>query len=195
MDFSSPTVAAQSCHVGPEQKYYDYFTDKTGFYTFSPLYGLSAGSSRRRGILSPPRVACVEYALSPRRASSSLRQCPTTSREQARAAKSARLTLAVSNSLGLDGLLQGRSPVLQALADRQADKATPRGSPQTERRLLRFARSRQRHARSTRHRRRPRSGLCNAAKLNLYPAPPDMMVTVDREGQAPGALSFVWSAS
>jgi len=187
MDFLADRRGGNHALWDAQQKYYDYFTDKTGvFKPFSPLYGLSVGIVtddedffRRRA-----RPA-VEYALS--RKTSVFAPYDNADNKQANSAGRAvgAPYLGHEQLVSLDALFQSRSPVLQALAEQKASKAPLRESPQTEegffdlldrasatRDPLDIAAARE-------------AAYDNAAKLSLYPAPPDAMVTVDRDGKVP----------
>lgn len=234
MDFLADRNGRNYALWDPQQKYYDYFTDKTGiFKPFSPLYGLSAAIVtddedffRRRA-----RPA-VEYALS--RKTSVFAPYDNADNKQA---NSAGRTVGApyvgyAQLVSLHELFQGRTPALRALAEAKgaakgklsdslarwqlsnadnpvlevapvADKRTGLSAlPPDDARTI-AARMLGKNAafseedffdlldladttREPQYIRAARDAAYqNAAKINLYPAPPDANVTVDREGLVP----------
>jgi hypothetical protein len=187
MDFLADRRGGNHAMWDPQQKYFDYFNDKTGvFKPFSPLYGLSAGIVTDDEAFFRTRARpAVEYALS--RKTSVFAPYDNADNKQANSAGREVGAPYVSHEqlVTLDELFQGRSPVLRALAEEKADKSPRQASPQTEEGFFDLIdRASSTHdARDIAAARE--AAYYNAAKLNLYPAPPDAMVTVDRDGQAP----------
>jgi len=158
----------------PQQKYYDYFTDKTGvFKPFSPLYGLSAAivTDDEEFFRQRARPA-VEFALS--RRTNVFAPYDNTDNKQARSAtrELGAPYISTAQLASLDELFQHRTPVFRALSGAPAkpasdeekffdlvDRADVQGAVEAAYRI--------------------------AATLNLYPSPPDAMVTVDRGGLVP----------
>lgn len=199
-----------------QQKYYDYFTDKTGvFKPFSPLFGLSAAivTDDEDFFVRRARPA-VEFALS--RPSNVFAPYDAADNGQVRTAGQTvgGSYLSRAQLLSLHQLLQGRSPAISALAN-----ATPRtasslaealadwregdGQPALER-ARRAADKLLKHdgtlgeaelfdlldlalaTGENKYRDATRTAAYHAAsRVNLYPAPPDALLTVDRGGHAP----------
>jgi len=215
MDFLADRTGGNHALWDAQQKYYDYFTDKTGvFKPFSPLYGLSAAIVtddeeffRRRA-----RPA-VEFALS--RKSSVFAPYDNADNKQANSAGRAvggpYPGYAQLSALHL--LFQGRTPALRAMAEAQG--ATPGKLSdalarwQLTREASALDEARQAGVKLSGHgavfgeeaffdlldlaeatheprdiRAAVEAAYHNAAKINLYPAPPETAVTVDRDGKA-----------
>lgn len=187
MDFLANRRGGNRALWDGQQKYYDYFTDKTGvFKPFSPLYGLGAAivTDDEEFFRTRARPA-VEYALSRR----SLIFAPYDNSDNKQANSAQRNVgapcIGGEQLASLDVLFQGRSPVLRALASADTRKARGRPSPQSEEGFfdLLDRASETRDAQDIAAARE--AAYHNAAKLNLYPAPPDATVTMDRGGLAP----------
>ncbi|XHR27146.1 MAG: hypothetical protein ACFUZC_14465 [Chthoniobacteraceae bacterium] len=199
----------------PQQKYYDYFTDKTGiFKPFSPLYGLSVAIATDDETLFNERaLPAVEYALSRRNSVFA----PYDNVDNKQATKAGREVgapyLGYVQLMSLDALFGGRSPVLRALAEakgpakgrledtlalwRATGGAALLTEAQAEAAKLRKSGNLGEDdlfdlldlAAATREPGDIQTAIAaayaNAAQLNLYPTPPDTLVTVDRGGLAP----------
>ncbi len=196
-----------------QQKYYDYFTDKTGiFKPFSPLYGLSAAIVtddekffRDRGL------PAAEFAIS--RRNSVFAPYDNSDNKQANSAVRTvgEPYLGYAQTMSLYDLLQRRTPALRALAEKggmeknsvsdalarwqynsdaaalaEARSAAAKLSPRTEGAffdLLDVADATKDPA--------DINAAVNAAysvaamTLNFYPVPPDENVTVDVGGKGP----------
>lgn len=196
-----------------QQKYYDYFSDKTGiFKPFSPLYGLSlAIVTDDEDLFRRRALPALEFALSRRRSVFA----PYDNSDNKQANSAVRTVgapyLGYAQLLSAYELLQRRAPALLTLAQKQGPEknnladalATWRltGEPQD------LARARSEASRLG-HRQEEElfdlvdlaeatkapadlaaavdAAYSNAAlRLNFYPAPPDTTVTVDRGGVAP----------
>ncbi|MDR0352345.1 MAG: hypothetical protein LBI02_02965 [Opitutaceae bacterium] len=198
----------------PQQKYYDYFTDKTGvFKPFSPLYGLSAAIiTDDETLLHSRALPALEYALS--RPYNVFAPYDNTDNKQA---NSAIRTLGApypgyAQLLALHELLQRRTPALADLARRRgpaknnladalarwrltaapADLAAarslaPRLAGRTEEDLFNLLDLADTTAAPADLAAAREAAHANAAlRLNLYPVPPpDALVTVDRGNRAP----------
>ena len=216
MDFLADRRGGNHALWDAEQKYYDYFTDKTGvFKPFSPLYGLSAAivTDDEEFFRQRARPA-VEYALS--RKTSVFAPYDNADNKQANSAgrQVGAPYLGYAQLVSLDAMFQRRTTALRALAEareppgRRLSDALARWQLTGEADALDAARALGRDS----WRRPPGSAkrtcsTCSiwpmprasrafvrgaveaayhqAAKVNLYPAPPDTLVTVDRDGKAP----------
>ena len=183
MDFLADRNGRNFAMWDAQQKYYDYFTDKTGvFKPFSPLYGLSAAIVtddedffRRRA-----RPA-VEFALS--RRNTVFAPYDNADNKQARSAtrELGAPYVGAAQLASLDELFQHRTPLIQALAQ----AATPAKSGSEEQRFFDAV------DRASASRAPPdvraaiEAAYRIAATLNLYPAPPDATVTMERGGLVP----------
>jgi hypothetical protein len=216
MDFLTDRNGGNHALWDPQQKYFDYFTDKTGvFKPFSPLYGLSAGivTDDEEFFRTRARPA-VEYALS--RKTSVFAPYDNADNKQANSAgrEVGGPYAGYAQLASLHELFQRRTPALRALAEvrgpvngRLSDalalwrlageaealgearalgaKCLGKGAAFGEEEffdLLDLA--------DATHDPKFRRGALdaayhNAAKVNLYPVPPDAMITVDRGGKAP----------
>jgi len=216
MDFLADRHGGNHAMWDPQQKYYDYFTDKTGVYKpFSPLYGLSAAIVTDDEDFFRARARpAVEFALS--RKTSVFAPYDTADNKQANSAarEVGSPYLDFAQLVSLDALLQGRTPALRVLAERKAPtggkladalarwRLTHAPAALDEARALAAKLTARNPAYSeedffdlldlanvTRDppdvRAAQEAAYHNAAKLNLYPAPPDASVTVDRGGQVP----------
>ena len=199
-----------------QQKYYDYFTDKTGvFKPFSPLYGLSAAIVTDDEDFFRQRARpAVEYALS--RRTSLFAPYDNADNQQAKSAgrQVGAPYLGYAQLISLDAMLQRRTPALRMLAETKtpaAEKlsdALARWQLTGDAAALDAARALGARllvkptgfseedlfdlldlADATREpaliRGAVEAAYHQAAKVSLYPAPPDALVTVDREGKAP----------
>jgi hypothetical protein len=199
-----------------EQKYYDYFTDKTGvFKPFSPLYGLSAAIVTDDEEFFRQRARpSVEYALS--RKTSVFAPYDNADNKQANSAgrRVGAPYLGYAQLVSLDAIFQRRTVALRALAEareppgKRLSDALARWQLTGEANALDAARALGSRllakpsalseedlfdlldlADATREPRFLRGAVeaayHQAAKVNLYPAPPDTLVTVDRGGLAP----------
>ncbi len=216
LDFLADRRGGNRALWDEQQKYADYFTDKTGvFKPFSPLYGLSAAIVADDEELFRHRARpAVEYALS--RRTSVFAPYEAADNRQANSAGRAvgAPYLGYVQLATLHQLFQERSPVLLALAEgkgaakeRIADalarwRLTGEAGALGEARAaggkmsganaihseadffdlldLAEATGDAEHVRLARE-----AAYHQAAKLNLYPAPPAQNVTADRGGVAP----------
>jgi hypothetical protein len=216
MDFLADRRGGNHAMWDSQQKYFDYFTDKTGiFKPFSPLYGLGAAivTDDEEFFRTRARPA-VEFALS--RKKSVFAPYDNADNKQANSAgrEVGAPYLSYAQLVSLDALFQRRSPVLRSLAEskgptkgklsdalarwqltgdasaldeakQMALKASHKGASFGEEDffdLLDLA--------SITHEPGDVSAALEAAyhaaaKVNLYPMPPDANVTVDRGGVAP----------
>ncbi len=216
MDFLADRKGRNYAMWDEQQKYYDYFTDRTGvFKPFSPLYGLGAAIVtddedfyRRR---ARPQV---EFALS--RRTSVFAPYETADNKQANSARRevGAPYLSYAQLVSLDRLFQGRTPGLRAMAEAKGPakgklsdmlakwRLTHEADSLAEARAL-AARMASKDASfgeedffdllelaDATHEpedipRALEAAYHVAARLNLYPVPPDTTVTVDRGGLAP----------
>ena len=230
MDFLADRRGGNHALWDSQQKYFDYFTDKTGvFKPFSPLYGLGAAivTDDEEFFRTRARPA-VEFALS--RKTSVFAPYDNADNKQANSAGRTVGTpyLNFAQLLSLDELLQHRSPVLTAFAEAKGPTKGKLSDALARWRLTRSANdlnvARQLGAKlsgkstvfgeedffdlldladATHEPQDVRAALeaayHDAAKLNLYPMPPDQSVTVDRGGHAPvhphsfGRHKNIWS--
>ncbi|MBM3860780.1 MAG: hypothetical protein FJ395_14165 [Verrucomicrobia bacterium] len=158
----------------PQQKYYDYFTDKTGvFKPFSPLYGLSAAivTDDEEFFRQRARPA-VEFALS--RRTNVFAPYDNTDNKQARSAtrKVGGPYIGAAQLTSLDALFQHRTPVFRNIT------GTPAKSASEEGRLFDAVERADTPA-------AVEAAYRVAATLNLYPLPPDTMVTMEKGGLVP----------
>lgn len=199
-----------------QQKYYDYFTDKTGvFKPFSPLYGLAAAivTDDEEFFRTRARPA-VEYALS--RKTSVFAPYDTADNKQANSAgrEVGVPYISYAQLASLHLLFQGRTPALRTLAENKGPTKGKLADALARWRLTRdpaaLGEARALGAKAsgpdsmfseeeffdlldladatqeTEPRRAAREAAYHhAAKVNLYPTPPDTMVTVDRGGKVP----------
>jgi len=216
MDFLADRGGRNHAMWDAQQKYHDYFTDKTGvFKPFSPLYGLSVAIVtddedffRRRA-----RPA-VEYALS--RRNNLFAPYDAADNKQARSARRdlGAPYIGYAQLVSLHELFQRRSPALRALAEakgpakgkisdalarwrltgeadalteaRQAGaKAIASGSVFAEEEFFDLLELADATAEPAHVQAALEAAYHNAAKLNLYPVPPDATVTVERGGLTP----------
>jgi hypothetical protein len=212
LDFLADRHGGNHALWDAEQKYYDYFTDKTGvFKPFSPLYGLSAAIVtddedffRRRA-----RPA-VEYALS--RKTSVFAPYDNADHKQANSAgrEIGAPYPGYAQLASLHELFQRRTPALRALAETK-EPAKGKISDALARWRLNGDAGALQEARTAGTKRglfseedlfdlleltdathdpqfiraAREAAYHNAAKINLYPVPPDAAVTVDRGGMVP----------
>lgn len=185
LDFLADRRGGNRALWDPQQKYYDYFTDKTGvFKPFSPLYGLGAAvvTDDEELFLTRARPA-VEYALS--RKNNLFAPYDAADNRQARSAgrELGAPYLSREQLLSLDEVFQGRSPVLRALAEASppARKSAGFGEEAFFNLLDRACATRDpRDIGAARE-----AAYHNAAKLNLYPVPPEQDIAVDPGGLVP----------
>jgi hypothetical protein len=216
MDFLADRHGGNHALWDPQQKYYDYFTDKTGvFKPFSPLYGLSAAIVTDDEDFYRTRARpAIEYALS--RKTSVFAPYDNADNKQANSAGRAvgAPYIGYAQLVTLDELFQRRTPVFRALAEACGPAAGRLAVLLAQWRLKQDPASLE-EARATAVKLVARktafseeeffdlldlaaathdphdiqaareAAYHNAAKINLYPAPPDSMVTVDRGGLAP----------
>ncbi len=196
-----------------EQKYYDYFSDKTGiFKPFSPLYGLSVAIVTDDERLFKTRgLPAMEYALSRRFSVFA----PYDNSDNKQANSAVRTVgapyLAYAQLLSLHELLQRRTPALRDLAEKRgadtksvsdalacwrltgdattlakARTNSAKLSGRTEDELFDLLDLADASGNPVDLRAALDAAYQNAAqKWNLYPVPPDSLVTVDAGGQAP----------
>jgi hypothetical protein len=177
----------------PEQKYYDYYTNKTGvFKPFSPLYGLSAAIVTDDETFFDERaLPTVEYALS--RRTSVFAPYEAVDNKQANSAGRQVGEPYVSHAqlLSLDAMFQGRNLVLRALADEKAPAKSPAttsirlGASVTEEAFFNAVERADATHDEADIRTAREAAYHQLAKINLYPVPPATSVTVDRGGHAP----------
>ncbi|MCX6966311.1 MAG: hypothetical protein NTZ46_00780 [Verrucomicrobia bacterium] len=216
MDFLADRRGGNHAMWDEQQKYFDYFQDKTGiFKPFSPLYGLSAAivTDDEEFFLKRARPA-VEFALS--RNNNVFAPYDNADNKQANSATRAvgKPYLNYAQLVTLNELFQARLPGLRALAEA---KGPTKGkiSDSLARWRLTGDPEALAEARRTGLKEGSAGGIFseeelfdlldladatrdpqairaaaevayhNAAKLNLYPVPPDLTVTVDKGGHAP----------
>ncbi|HEY3900710.1 MAG TPA: hypothetical protein VGM54_19025 [Chthoniobacter sp.] len=216
VDFLADRHGGNHAMWDSQQKYYDYFTDKTGVYKpFSPLYGLSAAIiTDDEDFFQTRALPAVEYGLS--RKTSVFAPYDTADNKQANSAgrEVGAPWLSYVQLVTLDRLFQHRTPAFEALArskapttERLAD-ALARWWLTHDAQALAEARALGRKiadrnpdfseeefldlldlANATRDPRdistAEEAAYHNAAKMNLYPVPPEASVTVDRGGHVP----------
>ncbi|MEA3210332.1 MAG: hypothetical protein QOE70_3389 [Chthoniobacter sp.] len=216
MDFLADRRGGNHALWDTQQKYYDYFTDKTGvFKPFSPLYGLSAAivTDDEEFFRQRARPA-AEYALS--RRTSVFAPYDNADNKQANSAgrEVGAPYIGYTQLLSLHALFQSRTPALRALAEAKGPAKGDLSDALARWRLTGEAaaleEARQAGARTGREgavfgeetffdlldladetrEAQPVSAALeaayhNAAKMNLYPVPPEATVTVDRGGFAP----------
>lgn len=185
MDFLADRRGGNHAMWDGQQKYFDYFTDKTGvFKPFSPLYGLSVGIvTDDEEFFLTRGMPAVEFALS--RKSNVFAPYDAADNKQANSAVRSVGTPYIGREqlLSLDALFQHRSPVLRDLA--QHAKPGTRGSVSSEEGFFDLL-----EAADATHDPHDiaaarEAAYFQAARLNLYPVPPDEKVLVDRGGVAP----------
>lgn len=172
-----------------QQKYYDYFTDKTGvFKPFSPLYGLSVAIVTDDEAFFRNRARpAVEYAIS--RRNNLFAPYDAADNKQARRA---------TRDLGapyigreqiesLDELFQHRTPAFRALADSTgAARKTENISVSSEDGFFDLLEHAGASRNATEIATASDAAYHKAMRLNLYPMPvAGAMVTMDRGGFAP----------
>jgi hypothetical protein len=216
VDFLADRRGGNHALWDPQQKYYDYFTDKTGvFKPFSPLYGLSVAIATDDEEFFRQRARpAVEYALS--RKTSVFAPYDNADNKQANSAgrEVGAPYLSYAQLVTLDGLFQSRTPALRALAETKGAAQGKLSDALARWRLTGDAAALD-EARALGTKLRGKSASFseeeffdlldlsdatgdsqdaraaleaaydNAAKVNLYPAPPETMITVDRGGQVP----------
>lgn len=199
-----------------QQKYYDYFTDKTGVYKpFSPLFGLATSIVvddedffRRRA-----RPA-VEFALS--RPTNVFAPYEAVDNKQANSAGRTvgRPYVGYAQLASLHAFFQGRTPALRALAEVVGPSKGKIADALAEARLTGRREALEDLMKDVAERRSSRAAFAeedffdlldlaaetglpaasaavreaayhHAAKVNLYPRPPEENVIVDRGGRAP----------
>jgi len=213
MDFLADRRGGNRAMWDIQQKYYDYFTDKTGIYKpFSPLYGLSAAIvTDDEDFFRERALPAMEFAIS--RRSSVFAPYDNSDNKQA---NSALRTVGVpypgyAQLLSLYEILQRRTPVLLDLAEKRgaeknsasdalarwqltggesalsdARAAAMRLSGRAEEHLFDLLDLADASKEPPDLQRAVDAAYSNAAtRLNLYPVPPDTMVTVDKGGTAP----------
>ena len=185
MDFLADRRGGNRAMWDPQQKYFDYFTDKTGvFKPFSPLYGLGAAivTDDEEFFVKRARPS-VEYALSRR----SLIFAPYDNSDNKQANSAQRKVgapcIGVAQLSSLNELFQGRTPCLAAIAPLDGTKRMPLISSEEGFFDLLDRASETHDAKDIAAARE--AAYYNAAKLNLYPAPPDETMTVDHGGRVP----------
>jgi len=199
-----------------EQKYFDYFTDKTGVYKpFSVLYGLSAAIVCDDADLFYKRaMPAVEYALS--RKTSVFAPYDTVDNKQARSFGRAvgAPYLNYTQLVTLHELFERRNPVIRHYADQlgptsgkigdalsrwrlTGDTSTLDEAKSAAEKLLKSDAAFSEDAffevldlanatRDPAHiRLATEAAYHNAAKLNVYPTPPDGNITMDAGGKTP----------
>ncbi|MCX6968102.1 MAG: hypothetical protein NTZ46_10080 [Verrucomicrobia bacterium] len=200
----------------PQQKYYDYFTDKTGiFKPFSPLYGLSAAIvTDDEEFFNKRALPAVEFAIS-RRSSVFAPYDFVTDKQASTAERTVGAPyIGYAQLVSIYELFGGRTPILRTMA-KAGESAQGKISEMIARwRLtgdagaLAAARKTVNKSKSSRTSfseedifdlldiaeatRDPQdiqtavaAAYSNSIMLNLYPVPPDSMVTVDRGGLGP----------
>ena len=216
MDFLADRRGGNHAMWDSQQKYFDYFTDKTGvFKPFSPLYGLSVGivTDDEEFFRTRARPA-VEYALS--RTTSVFAPYDNADNKQANSAgrEVGPPYLGYAQLATLHELFQRRTPALRSLAEAKGPAKGKLSDALAEWKLTRHASALHEAcalggqavgkgavfseeeffdlldlADTTRRpefaRAATEAAYHNAAKLNLYPAPPDKLITMDRDGKVP----------
>ena len=213
MDFLADRHGGNHALWDAQQKYYDYFTDKTGvFKPFSPLYGLSAAIvTDDEAFFRQRALPAVEFALS--RQTKVFAPYDAANNKQANSAghEVGGPCIGYVPLATLHELFRGRTPAFRAMAEsigpeqgKLADalthwKLTGEASALSEARQDAvndhgaFDESdlfdRLDLADATRDARDVAAAIAaayaNSAQLNLYPVPPDTKVTVDPGGFAP----------
>lgn len=196
-----------------EQKYYDYFTDQTGvFKPFSSLYGLSAAIvTDDEAFYRERALPAVEFALSRKYNLFAPYEGIYEAIVKSAQSEVGGPYPGYAQLLSLDRLLRGRSPVIRKLAETQGASSTSiadhlaRWRKTGDRRETEAALKLAAKAGSSdseqgffdlielydaTHDARVRRALTEAAyrrttDLNLYPAAPNLCVTVDAGGVAP----------
>jgi hypothetical protein len=185
VDFLADRRGGNHAMWDTQQKYFDYFTDKTGvFKPFSPLCGLSVGIVtddeeffRTRG------MPAAEFALS--RKTNVFAPYDASDNKQANSA----VRSVGSPFIGreqlfcLDALFQHRNPVLREMAKdaKPSGKASVSGEEGFFDLLERADATHDAQDIAAAR----EAAYHQAARLNLYPVPPDESVIVDRGGVAP----------
>ena len=216
MDFLADRHGGNYALWDSQQKYYDYFTDKTGVYKpFSPLYGLSAAivTDDLDFFRNRARPA-VEFALS--RKTSVFAPYDTADNKQANSAgrELGAPYLSFPQLVTLDALFQHRTPALHTLAESKTPAAGKLADALAHWRFTHepaaLDEARSLATKLADHnpdfseeeffdlldlanvthdpkdiRTAQEAAYHNAAKMNLYPAPPDAAVTVDIGGHVP----------
>ena len=216
MDFLADRRGGNHALWDEQQKYCDYFSDKTGiFKPFSPLYGLGAAivTDDEEFFLKRARPA-VEFALSRRNSVFA----PYDNADNKQANSAIRYVgapyLSYAQIVTLNELFQGRTPVLRALAEakgpangklsddlarwrltgdaaalvearRAGVKTSGAGAIYDEEEMFNLLDLADVTRDPQAIRAAVQAAYHNAAKLNLYPVPPNTMVTVDNGGRAP----------
>ena len=213
MDFLADRRGGNRAMWDPQQKYYDYFTDKTGiFKPFSPLYGLSAAIvTDDEDFFEKRGLPAVEFAVS--RRSDVFAPYDNSNNKQANTAVRSvgAPYLGYAQLLSLYDLLQKQTPAFldlaekhgpekgnvadalarwqltgdaEALAEARRDAAKLRG--RSERDFFDLLDVADATGDASDISAAVNAAYANAAEqLNLYPVPPDATVTVDKDGKGP----------
>ncbi len=213
MDFLADRNGRNHAMWDTQQKYYDYFTDKTGvFKPFSPLYGLSAAIvADDEAFFRDRALPAAEYALS-RRYSVFAPYDNSDNKQVNSAVRTVGAPyLGYAQILSLYEILQRRTPALKALAEQQgadpksvadnlarwsltgdaaalagARAAARKLSGRTEEDLFNLLDLADAGKDPADVRAAVEAAYSNAAlRLNLHPVPPEKQITVDVGGVAP----------